>query len=313
MIYGSVCSGIEAATVAWHPLGWHAAWFSEIEKFPKAVLAHHYPEIPDLGDMTAICDRKNLPSIELLVGGTPCQSFSVAGERTGLDDARGNLAFEFCRILKTLKPKWFVWENVPGVLSSNKGQDFAAILRKMEKCGYGIAYRVLDSKYFGVPQTRRRVYTVGYLGDWRRAAAVLFESEMLQGDTAASENSKQKTTSVVQSGSTENSPRFVDVYNHALANGKWDGLYAPTVTASFGLGNAIGPKVLEDKGVRKLMPIEGERLMGLPPDYTNIPGAKDADRYKAIGNSMAVPVMRWIGERIQADPEAIRFKGEERA
>jgi DNA (cytosine-5)-methyltransferase 1 len=300
MVYGSVCSGIEAATVAWRPLGWHAAWFSEIEKFPKAVLAHHYPDTPDLGDMTTICDRENLPSIDLLVGGTPCQSFSVAGEREGLDDARGNLALEFCRILETLKPRWFVWENVPGILSSNDGKDFGTILGKMAKCGYGIAYRILDANYFGVPQTRRRVYTIGYLGDWRRAAAVLFEPEMLQGNITKGENPKQKIASVVQSSSPNGGSRFVDVYNHALENGKWDGLCAPTVTASFGLGNAIGPKVLESKGIRKLMPIEGERLMGLPEDYTNTPGATDGKRYKAIGNSMAVPVMRWIGERIQA-------------
>jgi DNA (cytosine-5)-methyltransferase 1 len=300
MIYGSVCSGIEAATVAWHPLGWHAAWFSEIEDFPKRVLAYHYPDTPDLGDMTTICTRKNLPSIDLLVGGTPCQSFSVAGERAGLDDARGNLALEFCKIARALKPRWIVWENVAGILSSNNGEDFGTVIGEMAKCGYGIAYRVLDAKYFGVPQTRRRVYTVGYLGDWRRPAAVLFEPEMLQGNPATSKNPEQKTPPMVQGNSPESGPRFVDVYNHALDNGKWTGLCAPTVTASFGLGNAIGPKVLENKGVRKLMPIEGERLMGFPPSYTDILGAKDAARYKAIGNSMVVPVMRWIGERIQA-------------
>lgn len=299
MIYGSVCSGIEAATVAWHPLGWVPAWFSEIEDFPNQVLKYHYPNVPNLGDMTTICDREVRP-IDLLVGGTPCQSFSVAGQRGGLDDGRGNLAIEFCRILKTLKPRWFVWENVAGILSSNKGHDFTTILGKMAKCGYSVAYRVLDAKNFGVPQTRRRLYAIGYLGDWRRPTEVLFEPEVLSGDFTQGKNPEQigKTSPLVQIGAGKGSG-FVDVYNHAMGS-TWTGQYAPTVTASFGLGNAIGPKVLEDEGFRKLTPLEGERLMGFKDGYTAIPNAKDSNRYAAIGNSMAIPVMRWIGERIAA-------------
>lgn len=299
MIYGSVCSGIEAATVAWHPLKWVPAWFSEIENFPNRVLSHHYPTIPNLGDMTTILDQKFDRNIDLLVGGTPCQSFSVAGQRGGLDDERGNLALEFCRILREVKPRWFVWENVVGALSSNDGKDLGTIFGKMAQCGYGIAYRVLDAKYFGVPQTRRRLYTVGYLGDWRRASAVLFEPEVLSGHSTTGKNAKQtrKTPPVVQVGIGKGSG-FVDVYNHAMTS-TWTGQYAPTVTASFGLGNAIGPKViLEEEYLRKLTPLEGERLQGFPDNYTAIPNAKDTERYTAIGNSMAIPVMRWIGERI---------------
>jgi len=294
MIYGSVCSGIEAATVAWHSLRWVPAWFSEIADFPNRVLKYHYPNVPNLGDMGTICEQK-VSSIDLLVGGTPCQSFSVAGQREGLEDERGNLAIEFCRLLKALKPKWFVWENVPGILSSNKGEDLGTILGKMAQCGYGVAYRVLDAKYFGVPQTRRRLYAVRYLGDWRRSAEVLFEPEVLSGDFTTSKNPKEKTPSLVPIGAGKGSG-FVDVYNHALEN--WVGQYAPTVTASFGLGNAIGPKVLTKNGVRKLTPLEGERLQGFPDGYTEIPDAKDMERYAAIGNSMAVPVMRWIGQRV---------------
>lgn len=178
--YGSVCSGIEAATVAWHPLGWKPAFFSEIEAFPRAVLAHHYPEVPLHGDFTTIQDGQYEP-IDLLVGGTPCQSFSVAGLRGGLDDERGNLALEYLRLAQRLRPRWLVWENVPGVLSSNGGRDFGAILGGMVELGYGIAYRVLDAQFFGVAQRRRRVFVVGYLGDWRRAAAVLFERHSLSG------------------------------------------------------------------------------------------------------------------------------------
>ncbi|NBU24004.1 MAG: DNA cytosine methyltransferase, partial [Actinobacteria bacterium] len=183
--YGSVCSGIEAATVAWHPLGWEPAFFSEIEPFPRAVLAHHYPDVPLHGDFTTI-QGDEYGTIDLLVGGTPCQSFSVAGLRGGLDDDRGNLALEFLRLAQRTRPRWLVWENVPGVLSSNGGRDFGSILGGLVELGYGFAYRVLDAQYFGVAQRRRRVFVVGYLGDASRAAAVLFERHSLQGHSAPS-------------------------------------------------------------------------------------------------------------------------------
>jgi DNA (cytosine-5)-methyltransferase 1 len=202
MKYGSVCSGIEAATQAWEPLGWTPAFFSEIEKFPSAVLAHHYGSnmpgephstngVPNYGDMTNFKEwpdhgQNGQNAIDILVGGTPCQTFSVAGLRQGLNDPRGNLMLTFGAMAKKYQPKWIVWENVPGVLSSNKGKDFGAFLQLLGECGYGFAYRVLDAQYtrvdgFGraVPQRRRRVFVVGCLGDWRSAAAVLFEPESL--------------------------------------------------------------------------------------------------------------------------------------
>ncbi|AHI67815.1 DNA (cytosine-5-)-methyltransferase [Burkholderia thailandensis] len=192
MIYGSVCSGIEAATVAWHPLGWRPAWFSEIERFPCAVLRHHYPTVPNLGDMTRFREWPDA-TIDLLVGGTPCQSFSVAGLRKGLDDPRGNLMLTYLAIARRYAPRWLVWENVPGVLSSNDGRDFGTFLGGLAELGYGFAYRVLDAQYVrveshpcAVPQRRRRVFVVGHLGDWRRAAAVLFERESLLGHPAPS-------------------------------------------------------------------------------------------------------------------------------
>src|SRR5271154_6625503 len=139
MVYGSVCSGIEAASVAWEPLGWSAAWLSEIEPFPNAVLAHHWPDVPNLGDMTKIHDNPTFKAknIDLLVGGTPCQSFSVAGLRGGLDDPRGNLALEYLRLANIKKPRWLLWENVPGVLSSGGGRAFGSILGAFQKLGYG--------------------------------------------------------------------------------------------------------------------------------------------------------------------------------
>ena len=187
MKYISVCSGIEAATVAWHSLGWQAAAYSEIEPFPSAVLAHHYPDVPNVGDMTKYKEWNIEPgTVDLLVGGTPCQSFSVAGLRKGLADPRGNLALVYCGILDHLKPRWFVWENVPGVLSSGGGRDFGSFLGAVAELGYGFAYRVLDAQYFGVAQRRRRVFVVGHLGDWRPAAKILFERESLRGDPAPS-------------------------------------------------------------------------------------------------------------------------------
>jgi len=190
MRYGSVCSGIEAATAAWHHMGWEPAFFSEIEKFPRAVLEHHYPEVPLHGDFTTI-EENQYGKIDLLVGGTPCQSFSIAGLRGGLDDDRGNLALEFCRLADRERPRWIVWENVPGVLSSGGGRDFGSILGALAEIGYGLAYRVLDAQYFGVAQRRRRVFVVGYLGDWRCAAAVLFERHSLCGHPAPSREARQ--------------------------------------------------------------------------------------------------------------------------
>jgi DNA (cytosine-5)-methyltransferase 1 len=191
MRFGSVCSGIEAASVAWHPLGWQAAWVSEIEPFPCSLLAHKYPETPNFGDMTQFKEWPNDP-IDLLVGGTPCQSFSVAGLRKGMDDPRGNLALTYLAIADKYRPRWLVWENVPGVLSSNGGRDFGSFLGALGQLGYGFAYRVLDAQYFGVAQRRRRVFVVGYLGDWRRAAAVLFERESLSGHPAPSREAREE-------------------------------------------------------------------------------------------------------------------------
>ncbi len=178
--FGSVCSGIEAASCAWHPLGWQTAFVSEIEPFPCAVLAHHYPTVPNLGDITKFKEWPNA-AIDLLVGGTPCQSFSVAGLRKGLADPRGNLMLTYLAIAERYAPRWLVWENVPGVLSSNNGRDFGTFLGGLAELGYGFAYRILDAQFFGVAQRRRRVFVVGHLGDWRRAAAVLFERESLLG------------------------------------------------------------------------------------------------------------------------------------
>lgn len=208
MRFLSMFSGIDAASVAWGPLGWKAAAFCEIEAFPSAVLAHHYPDTPNLGDVTK-ADFDAIGPIDLAVFGSPCQSFSAAGLRLGLDDARGNLALIAGRIVYRKRPRWFVFENVPGLLSSDGGSDFGTLLAafagypsgsvfqppadgwgnagvvvQANGDSYGLAWRVLDAQYFGVAQRRRRVFVVGYLGDWRRAAAVLFERHSLSGHPA---------------------------------------------------------------------------------------------------------------------------------
>ena len=191
MKYASVCSGVEAASLAWMPLGWEAVWFSEIEPFPCAVLKERFPDVPNLGDMTKIEGEKYRGAVDLLVGGTPCQGFSVAGKQGGLNDPRSALCLAYCRLLETMRPRWFVWENVPGVFSTNGGEDFLAFLRKIDEIGYSCAWRVLDAQYVrvdgfprAVPQRRRRVFVVGHSsGDWRYPASVLFEPGCLPGDT----------------------------------------------------------------------------------------------------------------------------------
>jgi DNA (cytosine-5)-methyltransferase 1 len=404
MKFLSVCSGIEAASVAWHPLGWESVAYSEIEPFPCKVLQHHYPDVPNLGDMTKFKEWPDA-DVDVFVGGTPCQSFSVAGLRKGLDDPRGNLMLTYLAIAKRYRPNWLVWENVPGVLSSADGRDFGSFLGGLAILGYGFAYRVLDAQYFGVAQRRKRVFVVGYLGDWRPAAAVLFERHSLQGHPAPSREKRQETPSptgasldvscvgTLTAGFGKVGAPEVDAYtcipamaqpiplnsmnvfrgvdadastgcgigeageamftiskahSHAVAqpiafsgqmsnpqtdvdmtqtlgaknpmavaqpinvwgadlSQKAEGIgykleQAPCLTIGTHLGH--GAHVHSTAmAVRRLTPVECERLQGFPDRYTDIqPKGKatpDGPRYKALGNSMAVPVMAWIGKRIQ--------------
>lgn len=271
MRYGSVCSGIEAATAAWHPLGWEPAFFSEIEPFPRAVLAHHYPNVPCHGDFTTIGADEYGP-IDLLVGGTPCQSFSIAGLRGGMADDRGNLALEYIRLAHRKRARWVVWENVPGVFSSNGGEDFRCFLSGLVRWdvpfpeggwqnagviaagpadgAYGVAWRVLDAQFAGVPQRRRRVFVVGHLGDWRRAAAVLFERHSLSGHPAPRREAG-KIAPTIPSRSTGGGGLGTDFdcdggLVSAVADGaQWPAEVAPTLNAAF--GSKLG---LEDQHIR---------------------------------------------------------------
>lgn len=196
MKYVSIFSGIEAATVAWHPLGWEPLAFSEIDPFPSTVLQHHYPDIPNLGDITKIDWSPYVGAADIVVGGSPCQSFSVAGKREGLAGASG-LMFEYIRAVRELRPRWFVWENVPGAFTSERGEAYRQLLSEMDALGYGLAWRVLDAQFFGVAQRRERVFLVGSLGTMR-CAEVLFERESLSWDHQSSRQKRQALTDEAQ-------------------------------------------------------------------------------------------------------------------
>jgi DNA (cytosine-5)-methyltransferase 1 len=253
--------------------------------------------------MTEVYDKRKFieADIDLLVGGTPCPSFSTAGKRAGLTDPRGQLAMEFLRIAAVKKPRWLVWENVSGILSSNGGKDFAAFLWDIRALGYGFGYRVLDSKFFGLPQRRRRVFLVAYLGDWRPPILALFDpDDFWKALESRGCNKVRKLSEFLSNHSESDLPLGVDTFNDAVT-----GDVAATLGAHAYNRTGIGPKVLDKHGIRTPTPTECERLMGFSDGYTSVDypcstrRQLDKLRIGALGNSMAVPVMRWIGEGIE--------------
>lgn len=181
--------------MAWAPLGWQCVGVSEIDRFPSAVLAHRFPGVPNFGDFTGIGPDDIDGPVDLLVGGTPCQSFSVAGARAGLDDPRGHLTLEFLALARRLRTRWLVWENVPGILSHDGGRTFGTFLRHLGELGGGYAWRSLDAQYFGLAQRRKRVFVVWCAGGWAPAAAVLLEPEGLRGDPAPRREAGERAAS----------------------------------------------------------------------------------------------------------------------
>ncbi len=270
MKYISVCSGIEAASVAWHSLGFTPVGFSEIEKFPCSVLAHHYPDVPNFGDMTKFEEWDIEPgSVDILVGGTPCQDLSAGGLQSGWWGSRSGLSWVFAKIVSRFRPKWVVWENVPNAIRGSHKRGFREFVNCFEELGYCVSWRILDARYFGVPQRRPRVFIVASLGS-ECSRQVLLERE---GDCgfAPSEHSPPVAVCLTARGAGSLDDR--ETY------------------------------VIDDRGIRHLTPLEHERLMGFPDDYTLVTHrgkpAADGPRYKAIGNSMAVLCMFWIGNRIK--------------
>ncbi|HDN2618807.1 TPA: phage N-6-adenine-methyltransferase [Enterobacter hormaechei] len=335
MKYGSVCSGIEAASKAWEPLGWIPAWFSEIEPFPSAVLAHHWPEVTNLGDMTKIAEAVSAGEVEapdVLVGGTPCQAFSIAGLREGLSDDRGQLTLSYVELANAIDAKRrergepesiIVWENVPGVLSS-KDNAFGCFLAGLAGesselqpaggkwthagCVSGpervIAWRVLDAQFFGVAQRRKRVFVVASARKGFDPAEILFEQDVGSGSTEANNVGVEGRSSTVDN---------CTLYRFRRTDSYIDDGVSSTLSAR-DYKDRRELVVMADNRVRTLTPLEYERLQGFPDGHTLIPYegklADDAPRYKAIGNSMAVPVMRWIGERIAAALPAEKLNGD---
>ena len=324
--YGSVCSGIEAATVAWHPLGWKADWLAEIEPFPSAVLAHHYPDTPNLGDMTKLAPMVltgRIAAPDVLVGGTPCQAFSVAGLREGLSDPRGALtikyveladAIDFVRTRRGDDECVIAWENVPGVLS-DKENAFGCFLGALAGedcelrpagerwtdagCVYGpkraIAWRVLDAQYFGLAQRRRRVFLVASARKGFDPSSVLFEREGLRRDLEP----------WTEYPAAMHSDEAAQIAFDMLGFGQYGtGRTASTLKARD--YKDFTDLVLDEEGrVRGITITERESLQGFDKDWTRVPfDGKPADecplahRIKAVGNSKAVPVVRWVGGRI---------------
>jgi len=390
MTYISLCAGIEAASAAWIPLGWVPVAFSEIEPFPCRVLKHHHPGVPNHGDFTAFDWSAYRGAVDVLIAGTPCQAFSVAGLRGSLGDARGNLTLEFIRAANAIQPRIIVWENVPGVLSTSDNA-FGCFLAGIVGCNEPIlaehgwpnagvvhgparaaCWRILDAQYFGLAQRRKRLFVVSCPRNGADPAEILFEFESMRRDSPPLRESRQKVTgtlsacansggglgtdfeldgglvpeiaSTLDKGTPGRSPGFGRQYEDQLITGpimsrEGAGLYDPTYqtfvvsppltqnpygdhesmptmrskdldtyvahtlrgrgfdASEDGTGRGT-PLVPVAMAVRRLTPRECERLQGFPDNYTAIPGAADSPRYKAIGNSMAVPVIEWIGRRI---------------
>lgn len=379
MNFFSTFSGIEAASVAWEPLGFKAIGFSEVAEFPSAVLAQRFPTTRNYGNIEKFKEWGIEPgSAKILIGGSPCQSYSTAGLRKGLEDPRGNLALTFAAFASHLRPDFVLWENVVGVLSSNGGKDFASFLLSMEIGGFVGAWRVFNASGFGVPQKRRRVFALFHRSN---DASIPFKILFEQGS-----DSRNRPESKLEENETPSAPSLnLDVENRTgvvafkvrgggVASGKKGGVIKPgasggtgalfndrfayTIATSqdqylatfpintlanasrkdkenekrigIGIGsenshqytlrtsdahaiafaNPLSEHALKESCVRKMTPVEAERLQGFPDNFTRIAwngkpeeACPDVRRYHAIGNSMAVPVVRWIGQRIKAYEE----------
>jgi DNA (cytosine-5)-methyltransferase 1 len=321
MKYGSLFSGIGGFDIALNRAGFIPAWMCEIDKSCQNILERHFEGVKIYDDVRTI---RNAEPVDLICGGFPCQDLSVAGKRAGLAGERSGLWFEFARVIDELEPKWVVIENVPGLLSSDRGADFAIIVRWLVERGYGVSWRILDAQYFGVPQRRRRVFIVGSFGNGR-SAEVLFERESSTGDTAPSREKREETandapTSTLrgfgrQGQHNDTNPVIAQSTDGALQERDYKGVGSQYVnenkcvvantiaggsskchsdiTSGQQDGNLIIAQLI---GVRRLTPTECERLQGFEDGWTD--GQHDSTRYRQLGNAVAVPVVEWIAKRI---------------
>ncbi|PQL58606.1 DNA cytosine methyltransferase [Veillonella infantium] len=312
---GSICSGIEAASVAWKNLNLKFEWFSEIAKFPSALLAEKYPEICNVGDMNNIpqlLEAHDIALPDIICGGTPCQAFSLAGLRNGLDDERGNLTLKFVdivnkndelRIRQGLPRAAVLWENVEGVLrdKTNAFGSFIAYLaglddvlcvkhHKWPSAGVlrgrkrNVAWRIIDARFYGLAQQRKRLYVIA-TDKSINPENILFEIQKTIKNTIE----KPPELRFKKNGSTfEVFREYTDCLYSAYGT-KWNGNAAAYNGSLF---------VVQNERIRRLSPLECERLMGFPDGYTDINGARKTNRYQGLGNSWAVPVIEWIGTRL---------------
>jgi DNA (cytosine-5)-methyltransferase 1 len=325
MKFGSLFTGIGGFDLAFEQAGMTCAWQCEINAAARSVLTRHWPDVPVIEDVKNV-GRHSTEPVDLICGGFPCQDLSIAGPRTGLAGERSGLWFEFHRIIECVRPRWVVVENVPGLLSSHRGRDFAVILRGLVECGYGVAWRVLDAQYFGVPQRRCRVFIVGSLGDGR-AAQVLFERDGLPGHPSTRRAAQQEAAAALRADTPSHRdggsspPSDALIVSHLTFDWQTAGsartsiVDAPGATRSLSASKTLavantltayhGRLDLDSTnyvssgpggGVRRLTPTECERLQGFPDGHTA--GQSDSARYRQLGNAVAVPVARRIGTRI---------------
>ena len=335
MRFLSLFSGIEAASVAWEPLGWQAAGFAEIQPFACALLEQRWPGVPNLGDVTRITRKQvaALGPLDVVCFGAPCQDLSTAGKRKGLTNADGSrtrsgLFFDGLRVFEWARQacgaRWALWENVPGADITNGGRDFAAVVGAMAgladlavpDCGWGtegaalganglLEWACLDAQWFGLAQGRKRVFALLDAGNWAGRGPVLLERESVRGHSAPRRKVGEGVAAGAGAGAAcygGGSRQGLDVSPTLLANG-----------GRFGFGSGallvdVAPeKTGQRRAVRRLTPRECERLQGFPDDYTRIsyrgrPAERcpDGPRFFALGNSWPVPVARWIGQRLAA-------------
>ena len=294
----SFFAGIGGFDLGFQNAGITVQFQCEIDEFCTAVLKRHWPAVMRVGDIREVGNGKEVPESELWCAGFPCQDVSLARarQRAGLNGRHTSLFYEFARLLEDARPPVVILENVPGLLSSHGGRDFGIILGTLADIGYGVAWRVLDSQYFGVPQSRRRLYLVGYRADPARAAAILFEPECSTGNPKTRRGPRKAALSPFKEsvGDPSSGPVVQRIgYCLAATSGRHTGTDWSRTYVTY------------PDAVRRLTPLEAERLQGFPDGWT-VPGGLapediaglDSARYAALGNAVTVPVAGWIGRRI---------------